>query len=66
MDDLSVTVSPKPKRSVTFAVNQQEAQRIVNFLDEAFTKVDDRMVSEIRHVRAGFKAIADDREFGGH
>lgn len=65
MDDLNVKVSPIPKRTVTFEVTKEEAARIVLFLKEAnFTGV--QAPQELRRVVAGFNAIAEDREFGGH
>jgi hypothetical protein len=68
MDDLNVRVSPlNDGRTAAFEVTPQEARRICNWLEEA--KTDTRNTvrpSEIDRVYAGFKAIADRREFGGH
>lgn len=63
MDDLSVKVSPIPKRSATFEVTTEEADRISRYLITALARDNNK---EIRHIMAGFKAIAEQREFGGH
>ena len=67
MDDLNVKVSPViDKRTVTFEVSPVEAARICNWLSEAKTNTPIFDATDINRVYAGFKAIADRREFGGH
>lgn len=63
MDDLSVKVSKIPKRTVSFDVTPEEAQRITRYLNDALVRDNRR---EIRHIYAGFSAVAEQREFGGH
>ena len=63
MDDLSVKVSPIPKRTVSFEVTPEEAEKISTYLSDCLSRAN---VQEIRHIYAGFRAVAERREFGGH
>lgn len=64
MDDLSVKVSPViDKRTVTFEVSPEEANRICTWLQE---RININAPQEVKTTYAGFKAIADRRNFGGH
>lgn len=63
MDDLSVKVSDIPKRTVTFQVSQEEAEQVVRYLSDCLHQSQNQ---NIRTIRAGFAAIAENRNFGGH
>lgn len=67
-DDRHVKVSPVPKRIVSFEVDEKEAERIAGWLEDALAlNMNTPYASDpIRRIRAGFKAVADGREFGGH
>lgn len=72
MDDLSVKVSPIQIRTATFSASPEESANIVGWLQDALDAgyngkfQSNFSSSDIRRLVAGFSAIANNREFGGH